>query len=178
MIDSVLVHICCVHCSAYTLSFWQNQGYRVSAFWYNPNIHPSEEHRQRFNAVGALFERQPVELLVYPDYEPSKYFRRVAGGGPGRCVNCFRLRLEKTAGEALRLGFQAFTSSLLISPQQQHEELIAIGDEIARQTGLVFLYSDLLRRYSDSRVMTKGMDLYRQHYCGCRYSRQEGQNQV
>jgi len=178
MIDSVLVHICCAHCSAYTLSFWQNQGYRVSAFWYNPNIHPLEEHQQRLDAAAVLLEQQSVKLTASPDYEPSKFFHRVKNSGPGRCADCFRLRLEKTAGEALRLGFKAFSSSLLISPQQQHEVLMSIGDEIARKTRLVFLYSDLRRRYSDSRVITKGMDLYRQHYCGCEYSRQEAGNQV
>jgi len=178
MIDSALVHICCAHCSAYTLSFWQNQGYRVRAFWYNPNIHPLEEHLQRFNAAAGLLEQQGADLLVYPDYEPSKYFEIITGGGHGRCRKCFRLRLEKTAREASRLGFPAFTSSLLISPQQQHEELMAVGDEIARATGLVFLYADLRRRYSDSRIMTRGMDLYRQQYCGCRYSLQERQSQV
>lgn len=177
MIESALVHICCAHCSAYTLSFWQNQGYRVSAFWYNPNIYPPEEHRQRFNAAVRLLDRQAVDL-VCPDYEPSEYLEKVAGACPGRCVSCFRLRLEKTAGEALKLGFQAFTTTLLISPQQRHEELMCIGDEVARETGLVFLYSDLRRRYSDSRVMTKRLDLYRQQYCGCRYSRQERQNQA
>ncbi|MBN1369027.1 MAG: epoxyqueuosine reductase QueH [Dehalococcoidaceae bacterium] len=176
MIDSVLVHVCCVHCSAYTLSFWQDQGYRVSAFWYNPNIHPAQEHQQRLNAAAVLLEQQSINLSLYPDYEPSEFFNSVKNSGPGRCADCFRLRLEKTAGEALRLGFKAFSSSLLISPQQQHEELMSIGDEIAGKTGLVFLYSDLRRRYSDSRVITKRMNLYRQDYCGCEYSRQEKQN--
>jgi len=170
MMNSVLVHLCCVHCSAYTLKFWQQQGYRVSAFWFNPNIHPEKEHFLRLEAVRSLLAREDIELVEYPRYEPHVYFESIKNRDIERCSACVRLRMQKTATEALKLGFTAFTSSLLISPQQAHDETVLAGDEAAGSTGLLFLYSDLRRRYSDSRVITKGMDFYRQHYCGCIYS--------
>lgn len=173
--EEVMVHVCCVHCSAYTLQFWQRQGYRVAAFWYNPNIHPVEEHKLRLDAVKALAREMQVPLHVFPGYEPDIYFSRTGQNLAGRCLLCFELRLEQTAREARKRGYGAFSTSLLISPHQQHGGLMIKGHEIARKTGLVFLYSDLRRRYSDSRVMTKNGHYYRQHYCGCVYSLQESQ---
>ncbi|MDD5605499.1 MAG: epoxyqueuosine reductase QueH [Dehalococcoidales bacterium] len=173
IVDSVLVHVCCAHCAAYTLDFWQKQGYRVEAFWYNPNIHPEEEYQLRMDATRRLLEGTGIPLKIYSDYQPSEYFDAVRGQSEERCKSCFRLRLGQTAAVALERGFTAFSSSLLISPHQQHENLLSIGNALAEIRGIRFLYSDLRRRYSDSRVMTKHRDLYRQEYCGCQYSKQE-----
>ena len=173
MVDSVLVHVCCAHCAAYTLSFWKKQGYRSEALWYNPNIHPEEEHLLRLQATKKLLEEMRVPLTVYPSYQPSDYFDALNGNQVQRCLNCFRLRLGKTAQIALENGFGGFSSTLLISPHQEHDNILAMGDELGLEHGIAFLYSDLRRRYSDSRVMTKPRDLYRQNYCGCIYSKQE-----
>jgi len=171
--EGVLVHVCCAHCSAYTLQFWQRQGYRAAAFWFNPNIHPAEEHELRLEAIKELSHEMQVPLHVFPGYDADIYFSRIGQDRAERCLLCFELRLEQTAREARKRAYGAFSTSLLISPHQQHEGLMIMGHEIARKTGLVFLYSDLRRRYSDSRVMTKNRHYYRQHYCGCMYSRDE-----
>jgi len=71
------------------------------------------------------------------------------------------------------MGFSAFTTTLLISPHQKHDLIREIGNELAEEKGVAFLYADLRKRYSDSRRMTKGRDLYRQQYCGCIYSEWE-----
>jgi len=173
--EGVLVHVCCAHCSAYTLQFWQRQGYRVAAFWFNPNIHPVEEHELRLAALKELAAEMQIPLHISPGYDAGIYFSSIGQNQAGRCPLCFQLRLEQTAREARKRGFGAFSTSLLISPHQQHDDLMLEGYEIAQKTGLVFLYSDLRRRYSDSRVMTKNRHLYRQHYCGCIFSRHESQ---
>lgn len=173
MVDSVLVHVCCAHCAAYTIRFWQKQGYRVEAFWYNPNIHPEEEHRLRLEATVKLLDEEGVPFVIDPDYQPSVYFDAVRGREKDRCKSCFRLRLEKTVNIALERGFNAFSSSLLISPHQEHENILLTGNMLAEARGIRFLYSDLRRRYSDSRVITKHRSLYRQEYCGCQFSKQE-----
>jgi predicted adenine nucleotide alpha hydrolase (AANH) superfamily ATPase len=165
-----LIHICCAHCAAYTLQFWQQQGYLVTALWYNPNIHPQNEHALRLQAARELLEQSHIPLIVMPDYEPSRYFAAIRGAEGHRCCACFDLRLQMTAAQALKEGYGVFSTSLLISPHQEHQSIIASGDEIARSMGLVFLYSDLRRRYSNSRVITKDRQLYRQQYCGCIYS--------
>ena len=102
-----------------------------------------------------------------------EYFRQVVGHEAERCQYCFRLRLSKTAETALKKGFNAFTTTLLISPHQKHELIREIGNEVAKEKGMDFLYADLRKRYSDSRRMTKPLNLYRQQYCGCIYSEWE-----
>jgi hypothetical protein len=164
----VLVHSCCAHCAAYTLEHWRKEGYEVSALWYNPNIHPFTEHQKRLEAMQRLAEEMGVPLIDTGGYDMVEYFRRVAGNEAERCRHCFNLRLTKTAATAREMGFDAFTTTLLISPHQKHDLLKEIGEELGGE--VAFLYADLRKRYSDSRHITKPMELHRQQYCGCVYS--------
>ena len=170
---SVLVHSCCAHCAAYTAQYWREQGYEVTFLWYNPNIHPYMEHQHRLEAMQSLAQEMNLPLIVAEGYDMVDYFRQVVGHEAQRCQYCFRLRLSKTVETARRMGFSAFTTTLLISPHQKHDLIRGIGNELAEEKGVAFLYADLRKRYSDSRRMTKGLDLYRQQYCGCIYSEWE-----
>ncbi|MDO8567966.1 MAG: epoxyqueuosine reductase QueH [Dehalococcoidales bacterium] len=171
----LFIHVCCAHCAAYTVDYWRRQGYEASAFWYNPNIHPFTEHQNRLEAITALAQKMDFPLIIHDGYDMVEYFRRVAGNEqePERCRHCFTLRLAKVAGTAGQSGFAAFTTTLLISPHQKHDLIREIGDKVAGEKGVRFLYADLRKRYSDSRHMTKPLDLYRQQYCGCIYSEWE-----
>ena len=170
---SVLVHCCCAHCAAYTVDYWRQQGYEVSALWYNPNIHPYTEHQHRLESMKSLAQEINLPLTVTEGYDIIEYFRQVVGNETERCRHCFELRLSKTAEVAHQREFDAFTSTLLISPHQKHDLLREIGDKLAEEKGVDFLYADLRKRYSDSRRITKGKNLYRQQYCGCLYSEWE-----
>ena len=170
---SVLIHACCAHCAAYTVEYWRQQGYEVSTLWYNPNIHPHLEHQNRLESMQSLAQEINLPLLVTEGYDIIEYFRRVAGHESERCRYCFDLRLSKTAETARQNGFSAFTTTLLISPQQKHDIIRETGSKIAGEQGLEFLYADLRKRYSDSRHLTKPLNLYRQQYCGCVYSEWE-----
>jgi predicted adenine nucleotide alpha hydrolase (AANH) superfamily ATPase len=172
-VNNVLVHVCCAHCSAYTVEHWRRQDYEVSAFWYNPNIHPYSEHQSRLASMKEFADKTDLPLIVDDGYDLIKYFRRVAGHESERCRECFGLRLSRTAEAALNNGFDAFTTTLLISPHQQHETLRETGRTVAAEKGIEFLYADLRKRYSDSRHITRPLDLYRQQYCGCLYSEWE-----
>ena len=171
--NSVLVHCCCVHCAAYIVDYWRQQRYEVSALWYNPNIHPYMEHQHRLEAMKSLAQEVNLPLIITEGYDVIDYFRQVVGHESQRCQYCFRLRLLKTAETAHQMGFNAFTTSLLISPHQKHDLLQKIGNRVSKEKGIDFLYTDLSKRYSDSRHMTKGLNLYRQQYCGCVYSEWE-----
>ncbi len=171
--NSVLVHCCCAHCTAYTVDYWRQEEYEVSALWYNPNIHPYMEHQHRLEAMQSLAQEVNLPLITTEGYDIVDYFRQVAGHEPQRCQYCFRLRLLKTAETAHQAGFNAFTTSLLISPHQKHDLLGEIGNKLVEEKGIDFLYADLRKHYSDSRHMTKGLNLYRQQYCGCVYSEWE-----
>ena len=167
----VLVHSCCAHCAAYTIEHWRQQGYEVSALWYNPNIHPYTEHQKRLEAMQTLAEEMNFPLIDRGGYDIADYFRGVVGNEAERCGHCFRLRLTRTADTAREMGFDAFTTTLLISPHQKHDLLKEIGEELSGE--VAFLYADLRKRYSDSRHLTKPLDLHRQQYCGCIYSEWE-----
>jgi predicted adenine nucleotide alpha hydrolase (AANH) superfamily ATPase len=169
----VLVHICCAHCAAYTVEHWKTQGHEVAGFWYNPNIHPFTEHRHRLESTQKLAQEIGLPLIIVDGYDMPEFFRRVTGHEDDRCRFCFELRLAKTAALAREQDFDVFTSTLLISPHQQHDLIREIGEKTAAESGVAFLYADLRKRYSDSRHITKPMDLYRQQYCGCLYSEWE-----
>jgi predicted adenine nucleotide alpha hydrolase (AANH) superfamily ATPase len=168
----VLLHVCCVHCAAYTIEFWQGRSMEVTTYWFNPNIHPHDEHGFRLEAMRKYIASKNVPLIT-GEYDPISYFKDVARNGGDRCNTCFKLRLRNTASEAKKGDFSGFTTTLLISPQQKHELIIEAGTQAAKDNGVEFLYADLRKRYSDSRHITKPMELYRQQYCGCIYSRLE-----
>ena len=170
---SILIHCCCAHCAAYIVGYWRQQGYEVGALWYNPNIHPYMEHQQRLDAMKFLAQEMKLPLSITDDYDIVNYFRQVVGHESQRCQYCFRLRLSKTAETAHKMRISAFTTTLLISPHQKHGLLREIGDKLAEEKGIEFLYADLRKHYSDSRHLTKGLDIYRQQYCGCVYSELE-----
>jgi len=171
MKNSILLHVCCAHCTAYTVEYWREEGYEVTAFWYNPNIHPFIEHQNRLEAIKSLSIAMKFPLVIYDSYDMVKYFRVVSGNETDRCRYCFNLRLSKTVLRAKQDGFKEFTTTLLISPHQKHALIIEVGESAAQ--GLDFLYADLRKRYSDSRHLTKPLNLYRQQYCGCIYSEWE-----
>jgi len=172
-VKSLLVHCCCAHCAAYTVDYWRGQGCEVSALWYNPNIHPYIEHQQRLEAMQGYARGADLPLRVVDGYDIIEYFRRVAGNEARRCRYCFGLRLAKTAEMAAEDGFDAFTTTLLISPHQEHDLIGEVGEQVSHASGVDFLYADLRKRYSDSRHITKGLGIYRQQYCGCVYSEWE-----
>jgi predicted adenine nucleotide alpha hydrolase (AANH) superfamily ATPase len=92
---------------------------------------------------------------------------------PERCKACYRLRLEKTAEQASQHGFDAFTTSLLISPYQNREDLISIGNEYARRHNVMFFLKDFRPHFRQSMAGARALGLYRQKYCGCVFSREE-----
>jgi predicted adenine nucleotide alpha hydrolase (AANH) superfamily ATPase len=169
----VLIHVCCAHCAAYTVEYWRQQGYEVAGFWYNPNIHPYTEHQLRLESMKKLATQINMTLIIAEGYDMPAYFRRVAGHEDERCRHCFELRLSRTAEIAREKGCDGFTTTLLISPHQKHELIKEAGERLAGEKGVAFLYADLRKRYSDSRHITKPLDLYRQQYCGCVYSEWE-----
>lgn len=169
----LLVHSCCAHCAAFTFDYWREQGHDITAFWYNPNIHPYSEHVARLKSMRSLAGLTSAPLIEADGYDILSYFRAVVGHENDRCRHCFALRLGQAAEQAARGGFEAFTTTLLISPQQKHEIIRETGERTGREKAVRFLYADLRKRYSESRRMTKPLELYRQQYCGCIYSEWE-----
>ena len=130
---NVLLHICCAPCANRPIASLQEEGHAVTGFWYNPNIHPFTEYRSRRNTVRAYLEEIGVPLLEQNDYGLRPFVRAVAEDIPHRCVKCYEMRLFETARQAAEGGFDSFTSSLFISPYQNHELMRETAERAAAE---------------------------------------------
>lgn len=187
----ILLHMCCANCSAYPVKTLKSEGHTFTGFWFNPNIHPRREYRFRHEAVKELSVRMGIEVVSPEDQGPEDYFElfslsadpdgelldngngRAMPSRPERCLLCYRLRMEKTAEAASRMSFHAFSTTLLISPYQDYEQIRLIGNECADRYNVAFYLKDFRPYFRSSQDMGRGMGLYRQKYCGCIFSREE-----
>jgi hypothetical protein len=166
----LLLHICCAPCLIYPLERLKAQGFEVTGFFYNPNIHPFGEYKNRRQAVEDYAKDSGIEV-IYPDYQPQEFFRAVnlKETAPLRCLICWRLRLKKTAQAAKEKGFNYFSTTLLVSPYQDQEPLKEIGSEIAIEEGIVFYYEDFRPGFRMAHDKAHAAGIYCQKYCGCIY---------
>jgi predicted adenine nucleotide alpha hydrolase (AANH) superfamily ATPase len=176
--NKILLHCCCGPCATYTVNRLREEGFEVTTFWYNPNIHPFTEHRSRLEAMNTLARTLELPLIVAEGYDIIDYFRVVTGHEGERCGDCFQLRLSKTADVAQEKGFSAFTTTLLISPYQKHELLRAVGEAEAEEHGVEFYYEDFRAGFRESHQLSRELNLYHQKYCGCVYSEWERYSKV
>jgi len=167
----ILLHVCCAGCAIYTIETLEKKFDKVLGLFFNPNIHPRSEFKKRQEALKIYAGKHEKEI-VFGDYRPEEFFREVnyKEGDPERCPICWRMRLERSAEFALSGGFDAFTTTLLISPYQDHFCVKEIGEEIAKETGVPFYYEDFRTGFSCSQRFLKSEKLYSQKYCGCIYS--------
>ena len=174
----VLLHVCCGPCSTHPINWLREQGCEVTGLWYNPNIHPWQEHELRRISAADYAEKIGVDMIRPEVYEMPRFFRLVVEHERfgERCHLCYQLRLERTARIAAERGFDAFTTTLLISPHQDQETINAVGEAVGRHHGVSFLFENFRRGWAERGRLTKEHDLYRQHYCGCLYSEWERYN--
>lgn len=168
----ILMHSCCGPCSLYPLKVLAEEGYRATLYYSNPNIHPYKEWKERKKSLVTVAEGHQIPYEIDKEYPLEDYLRRSLAAGD-RCLFCYRTRLEKTAVRGLELNMEAFSTTLLVSPYQKHEEIRAIGEEIADSTGLPFYYRDFREGFSSAQEQAKQLELYRQKYCGCVFSERD-----
>lgn len=169
----VLLHACCGPCASYSVEALREAGHEVHGYFYNPNIHPSQEYQRRWLSFQKLAEVVDLPLLSPGDYDFREWLRQTAYREQVRCRLCYQIRLEQTVRIAKHGKFDAFTTTLLISPFQQHEVIRQVGEALAAQYDLPFLYLDFRPGFKRSVELSKQYDLYRQQYCGCIYSEAE-----
>jgi predicted adenine nucleotide alpha hydrolase (AANH) superfamily ATPase len=175
----ILLHICCAPCLIYPLRRLNEQGFQVGGFFYNPNIHPAGEYDRRKEAVVSLSGSLRLEV-DFPEYLPSE-FRSAIGNeisAPRRCLNCWKLRMDKTALYARQNGFDAFSSTLLVSPYQDQEILKQLGSRAAEEAQVEFYYEDFRTGFRQAHEEARAKGIYCQKYCGCSYSELERKTKV
>lgn len=169
----ILLHICCAPCATSVLDTIKMEGHIVKGFFYNPNIHPYTEYRERLLALKGYAQKVGFEVIYSDRYDLEDFLRSVAFREAFRCRFCYHLRLKETADLAKREGFDAFTTTLLLSPYQDHGLIQEIANSISKEIDTSFYYQDLRSTYNRSIQLAKEFGLYRQSYCGCIYSEKE-----
>lgn len=184
---SLLLHVCCGPCSLMPIIHLRDEGFAVTAYFFNPNIHPQEEYLLRREAMRQAAAQLDVPVIWEP--ESKEDARRavdppvwVAGLGAdraegARCRQCYRARLESAARLARERGLDGFTSSLLYSRYQHHESIVEEAERAAALAGADFLYRDFRPWWQAGINLSKDMGLYRQKWCGCILSKGEAERQ-
>ncbi len=179
---SLLLHSCCAPCSSYVLEYLANY-FKITIFYYNPNISPLEEYQKRVEEVQRLIAELPVKnkvTFLEGKYDPESFFALAKSHeleleGGERCFACYSLRLNEAAQIAKAGGFDYFTTTLSISPYKNAQKLNEIGAALEEKYGVKYLYSDFKKKggYARSVELSGKYSLYRQDYCGCVFSKAE-----
>jgi len=172
----IVLHICCGVCAAGVVERLTSEGHQLTGLFYNPNIHPAEEYEHRLKVAQTVAMENGLPLVALP-YTPEEWLKATDSlenepEGGRRCEVCFRLRLEKTYIYMKEQGWDAFTTTLTVSPQKSADIINRVGREVG---GDSFLVRDFKKKAGYQRAMelAKKWSLYRQHYCGCQYSLRE-----
>ena len=167
----LLMHTCCAPCSVYCIDSLRNEGIEPTVYWFNPNIHPYMEYKARRDCLKEYTKSINVEAIFEEDYGLDEFCKNVVCDLQNRCQNyCYKVRLEQTAKYAKEHGFDAISTTLLVSPYQKHDILKMQGEEIAKKYGLDFLYRDFRVGFREGQAKARDLGLYMQKYCGCIFS--------
>ncbi|MBU2561964.1 MAG: epoxyqueuosine reductase QueH [Nanoarchaeota archaeon] len=172
---NLLLHTCCAPCGTHCVKELL-EDYDVTMFFYNPNIHPSGEYYKRYeNALKA--SKELGVPVIEGAYSPQEWLEMIKGfeeepEGGTRCKICFSIRLAETARYAKLHGFDAFTTTMTISPHKDADVINKLGAELAKKHRISWVHSDFKKNdgFRKSTELSKKMGLYRQNYCGCFYS--------
>ena len=173
MMDKTLLHICCAPCSITCIDTLRTEGIEPVGYWYNPNIHPVTEYRARRDTLIQYARDIGMELNIRDDYGLREFVRAIYPELENRCGVCYDLRLFEAARFARESGFKSFSTTLLISPYQNHELLIETAERAAKEYGIEFLYRDFRPRFREGQAKARELGLYMQKYCGCVFSEEE-----
>ncbi|MCD8019729.1 MAG: epoxyqueuosine reductase QueH [Clostridiales bacterium] len=176
----LFLHACCAPCSSYVLEYLTRY-FRITLFYYNPNITPESEYQKRVSELKRFMAEAGYEgqvTFMEGRYEPEVYFETVRGmedlpERSIRCYHCYELRMREAAREAAHLHADYFTTTLSISPHKNAQWINEIGQRLAQEYGVPHLPSDFKKKsgYLRSIALSEEYRLYRQNYCGCIFSR-------
>lgn len=181
----VLLHSCCAPCSSHVITFLTNY-FDITILYYNPNISPISEYKKRkeeqIRLIKSIKTKNKLDIIDC-DYDNDIYEEKIKGyencpERGARCTICFDLRLRKTAEIAKENNYDYFCTTLTVSPYKNSKLINEIGEKLSKEIGVNWLYSDFKKEdgYKKSIILSKEYNLYRQNYCGCKYSKRENIN--
>ncbi len=171
--ENVLLHCCCAPCSIHCIETLRAEGIEPVALWYNPNIHPYQEYVARRDTLMKYAPSIGMELKVIEEYGLRDFVRAVAEDIDHRCGHCYEIRMDRTARYAKEHGFAAFSTTLLVSPYQNHGGLIEAGERAAKKYGVEYLYRDFRPGFREGQAKARELEMYMQKYCGCVFSEED-----
>lgn len=178
-VPTLLLHSCCAPCSSYCIEYL-SQFFKITIFYYNPNITEETEYRKRVEEQKRFLQqfhtKYPVSFIE-GNYDPKRFFEVAKGyetvpEGGERCFRCYEMRLREAGRVAKEGKFDYFTTTLSISPLKNAQKLNEIGERLSREWKVSYLFSDFKKKegYKRSIALSAEYDLYRQDYCGCIFS--------
>ena len=168
----VLMHICCGPCAVYPVRLLQKTNMDVTGYFYNPNIHPIGEYQRRKESATKMAENESIALICEDEIQQDIWERKEFGDR-SQCEYCYSQRFEKVFAYAVANNYNEVTTSLLVSPYQDHVLICDIFTRLAHETRIAFHYLDFRPYFRKGQQLAKEMDLYRQKYCGCILSLKE-----
>ena len=168
--ESLLLHLCCAPCGGVPVRRLREEGFALTGLWHNPNIHPLEEWTRRKAGVEALSMDASLPMIWSDAFDQTHWQTRWHVSDRSRCLWCYDCRMDFAAQTAAEQGIAAFTTSLLISPYQNHEAIREAGERAAARHGVAFLYRDFRPDYREGQNLARAKGWYMQKYCGCVHS--------
>ena len=167
----MLIHICCGPCLIYPLEELQAQGYTVHGYYCNPNTFPFAEYERRRHTAAHYAAENNCTFLA-EEYRPEEFEETIGSVvcSPHRCLKCWQLRLRATAAYAYANGFPVFTTTLLVSPYQDTMAIKTLAEAAAGEAGVKFYFRDFREGFRQAQQVARHKEMYRQKYCGCRFS--------
>lgn len=145
----------------------------VTGYFFNPNIHPLTEFNKRLATLENFAQVSLLPLTIDKEYDLEAFLKGALECGKDRCLFCYRIRLEKTFQKAVDDKVDAVTTTLLYSKYQRHDDIKVIGEELADNHGVRFLYRDFRAGWKEGVEESKRLNMYRQQYCGCIFSERD-----
>lgn len=175
----LLLHSCCGPCSTHVINVLKDR-YDLTIFYYNPNIFPKQEYQKRLEEQKRYARLMGIDVIE-GEWDENEFLTLAKGHeldkeGGERCKICFKIRLQKTAQLAKEKGFDMFATTLSVSPHKNTMLINEVGSEISQAEGIDFLPENFKKQngYLESIQLSKKYNLYRQNYCGCRFSIRKG----
>jgi len=171
---NILLHICCAPCEIYPVEILRKSGHTIAGFFYNPNIHPYSEYLKR-KEEAEKYSKEVDLNVISGEYDIEGYLEYIIDGESlkDRCPVCWWYRMRRIAQFAKENGFDAFTTTLLGSPYQEHEILKNICEEVAKEAEVKFYYEDFRVGFKEAHNKARSKGIYCQNYCGCLFSEKE-----
>ncbi len=170
----LLMHTCCAPCSVYCIDELREEKIEPTVYWFNPNIHPYQEYKARRDTLKTYAESINIKAIFEENYGLVDFCKNTIDSLETRCADyCYPVRLAQTAKFAKENGFDTITTTLLVSPYQKHDIIRELGEKIAENYGLSFLYRDFRVGFRQGQAKARELGLYMQKYCGCIFSEED-----